>query len=88
MENQNIPIPDDINEYMRYEYKELIEEVCQDGLDYLIDKYRVKDIFREGLRDFLVTGKVFYKVYVKNGDPYVRRVDPRNVAFDMSIESD
>ena len=88
MENQNIPIPDDINEYMRYEYKELIEEVCQDGLDYLIDKYRVKDLFREGLRDFLVTGKVFYKVYVKNGDPYVRRIDPRTLIWDKTVQSD
>ena len=87
-ENDQFPIPDDIEEYMRYEYKELVEEVCQDGLDYLIDKYRVKDIFRDGLRDFLVTGKVFYKVYVKNGDPFVRRVDPRTLIWDKTVQSD
>ena len=33
---------------------------------------------------FLVTGKVFYKVYVKNGDPYVRRIDPRTLIWDKS----
>tara|TARA_R110000796_G_scaffold53618_2_gene125796 strand:- start:1122 stop:3383 length:2262 start_codon:yes stop_codon:yes gene_type:complete len=87
-ENDNFPIPDDIDEFMRYEYKELIEEVCQDGLDYLIEKYRMKDMFRDGLRDFLVTGKVFYKVYVKNGDPYVRRIDPRTLIWDKTVQTD
>tara|TARA_R110002012_G_scaffold70268_1_gene181149 strand:+ start:4779 stop:7013 length:2235 start_codon:yes stop_codon:yes gene_type:complete len=87
-ENGEFPVPEDIDEFMRYEYKELIEEVCQDGLDYLVQKYRLKDIFRSGFRDFLVTGKCFYKVYVKNGDPFVRRIDPRSVIWDSSIQSD
>tara|TARA_R110000787_G_scaffold205068_1_gene315556 strand:+ start:3059 stop:5323 length:2265 start_codon:yes stop_codon:yes gene_type:complete len=87
-ENDKFPIPDDIDEYMRYEYKELIEEVCQDGLDYLIDRHRLKDTFRDGLRDFLVTGKVFYKVYIKNGDPFTRRVDPRTLIWDKTVQSD
>ena len=87
-ENEGFPIPEDIDTFMRYEYKELIEEVCQDGLDYLVNKYRLKDVFRDGFRDFLVTGKEFFKVYVKNGDPFVRRVDPRSCIWDMSIQND
>tara|TARA_R100001377_G_scaffold78892_1_gene56818 strand:- start:1594 stop:3846 length:2253 start_codon:yes stop_codon:yes gene_type:complete len=87
-ENEGFPIPEDIDTFMRYEYKELIEEVCQDGLDYLVNKYRLKDAFRDGFRDFLVTGKEFYKVYVKNGDPFARRVDPRALIWDMSIQND
>ena len=87
-ENEGFPIPEDIDTFMRYEYKELIEEVCQDGLDYLVNKYRLKDAFRDGFRDFLVTGKEFYKVYIKNGDPFVRRVDPRACIWDMSIQND
>lgn len=45
-------------------------------------------MFREGMRDLLVTAKEFYKIYVKDGDPYVRRVDPRTFVFDKSIDSD
>ena len=45
-------------------------------------------MFRNGFRDLLVTGKVFYKTEVVNGDPTVRKIDPRNIAFDVSIESD
>lgn len=88
MDNKDFPIPDDIDRFMRYEYKEVIEESIKDGLDYLAEKYQMKKVFHEGFRDLLVTGKEFYKVYIKNGDPYVRRVDPRTFVYDKSIESD
>tara|TARA_R100000655_G_scaffold65734_1_gene104166 strand:+ start:877 stop:3153 length:2277 start_codon:yes stop_codon:yes gene_type:complete len=81
-------IPDNIEEFMRYTYKEAVEETVEDGLNYLKETYRWKDLFKNGFRDFLVTGKVFYKVEALNGDPIIRRVDPRNIAFDMSIEND
>ena len=81
-------IPDDIETFMRYTYKEAIEETVEDGLNYLKERYSWKDLFRHGFRDLLVTGKVFYKTEVVNGDPVIRRVDPRNIAFDSSIESD
>jgi|TARA_R100000084_G_scaffold109138_1_gene74190 hypothetical protein len=81
-------IPDNIEEFMRYTYKEAVEEAVEDGLHYLKERYSWKDLFRGGFRDFLVTGKVFYKVDILNGDPQIRRIDPRNIAFDMSIESD
>jgi len=81
-------IPDNIEEFMRYTYKEAIEETVEDGLNYLKERHRWKDLFRNGFRDLLVTGKVFYKTEVVNGDPTIRKVDPRNIAFDVSIESD
>ena len=88
MDNKEFPIPDDIDEFMRYEYKEVIEETVNDGLEYLTRKYRLKDVFKDSFRDLLVTGKEFYKVYIKDGDPYVRRIDPRSFVYDKSIESD
>jgi hypothetical protein len=88
LDNQEMPIPDDIELYMKYTYKEMIEEVAEDGLEYLIENYNWKDVFKNGFRDFLVTGKVFYKVDILNGDPHIRRVDPRNIAYDASGEND
>ena len=88
MDNKDFPIPDDIDHFMRFEYKEVIEESIRDGIDYLAEKYKMKKVFHEGMRDLLVTGKEFYKIYVKNGDPYFRRVDPRTFVFDKSIDSD
>lgn len=88
LDNQDMPIPDDIDLFMKYTYKEMIEEVAESGLEYLIEKYNWKDLFKTGFRDLLVTGKVFYKVDILNGDPHVRRVDPRNIAYDTNSETD
>jgi len=87
-EGQGIPVPEDIETYMKYNYREMIEETAQDGLEYISNRYNLKDVFKEGFRDLLVTSKEFHKVSIQNGDPYVRRVDPRNVIFDSSAHSD
>jgi tRNA(Phe) wybutosine-synthesizing methylase Tyw3 len=84
----NVPMPDDVEQYMMYTFKEAIEEVVEDGLDYIINKYNLKDLFKTGFRDLLVTSKEFYKVYIKNGDPFIRRIDPRNMIYDTTSESD
>ena len=87
-EGQGMPIPEDIETYMKYNYREMIEETAQDGLEYIANRYNLKDVFKEGFRDLLVTGKEFYKINIQNGDPYARRVDPRNIVFDDSFHSD
>ena len=87
-EGDGMPIPEDIETYMKYNYREMIEETAQDGLEYISNRYNLKDIFKEGFRDLLVTAKEFYKVNIQNGDPYVRRIDPRNLVFDDSFHSD
>ena len=87
-EGQGMPVPEDIETYMKYNYREMIEETAQDGLEYISNRYNLKDVFKEGFRDLLVTGKEFYKIGVTNGDPVARRVDPRNIVFDDSLHSD
>ncbi len=88
MEGQELSIPEDIDTYMRYNYREMVEEVAQDGLEYIINSYGLKEEFKNGFRDLLVTGKEFYKVYVSDGDPRVRRVDPRSIIYDVGLHSD
>ena len=87
-EGQGFPVPEDIETYMKYNYREMIEETAQDGLEYIANRYNLKDVFKEGFRDLLVTSKEFYRVSIQNGDPYVRRVDPRNIIYDNSAHSD
>ena len=81
-------VPEDIDLYMRYNYREMVEETAQDGLEYLMQRYNYKDLFKEGFRDMLVTGKEFFKIYDHNGDPFVRRVDPRNIVYEINASSD
>jgi len=87
-EGQEIPIPDDIDTFMRYNYRESIEEAVQDGLEFLTNKYKIKNKFKEGFRDLLITGKECYRVEIKDGDPQVRRVDPRSLCYDLTSETD
>jgi hypothetical protein len=87
-EGEGMPVPEDIETYMKYNYREMIEETAQDGLEYVANRYNLKDVFKEGFRDLLVTSKEFYKTSIQNGDPYVRRIDPRNIIFDSSSHSD
>ena len=86
--DSGLPIPEDIETYMKYNYREMVEETAQDGLEYVTNRYNLKDVYKEGFRDLLVTGKSFYKVDIQNGDPFVRRVDPRTIVYDDSIHSD
>jgi hypothetical protein len=59
LDGQEFPIPEDIDLYMRYNYREMVEEVAQDGLEYIVHSQRLKDIFKNGFRDLLVTSKEF-----------------------------
>ena len=34
-EGQGMPVPEDIETYMKYNYREMIEETAQDGLEYI-----------------------------------------------------
>jgi len=88
MDGDSIPLPEDIDLYMRYNYKEMVEETAQDGLEYLVNRYNYKDLFKEGFRDLLVTGKEFYKVDIIDRDPQVRRIDPRAIVYDIGMNSD
>ena len=87
-EGQDIPLPDDIDTFMRYNYRESIEEAVQDGLEFLTNRYKIKNKFKEGFRDLLITGKECYRVEIKDGDPQVRRVDPRSLCYDLTSETD
>ena len=87
-QGDGMPVPEDIDTYMKYNYREMVEETAQDGLEYIVNRYNLKDIFREGFRDLLITSKEFYKTGITNGDPHARRVDPRSIIYDTSIHSD
>ena len=88
MEGDQMDIPEDIDKYMRYNYKEAIEEAAQDRLEYLIQEQGLKEIYKNGFRDLLITGKEFCKCEIVNGNPLTRRVDPRSIVYDVNDESE
>ena len=40
-EGQGIPVPEDIETYMKYNYREMIEETAQDGLEYINKRNKI-----------------------------------------------
>ena len=81
-------IPDDIDAFMQMNFREQVEEIVENGLHYLVQRYHLKHVFKTGYYDLCITGKEFYHVSIKQGDPFVRRVDPRALIYDVDNESE
>lgn len=87
-ENPDLPIVEDIDLYMKMTYKEAIENSLQVGINYLLYSKKLIEQFKLGLVDSLITFKAFFKVYILDGDPVWRRIDPRTCYYDMPFESE
>ena len=74
---------DTIEKYMKYDYRDMVEEIMDRGMEYLIQKYSIKDIFISGFEDKLVTDKEIYFVDYsgKDEDPTFRKVDIINLYY-------
>lgn len=81
---QQQEIPEDIDKYLQYSYKELGEANGQKALDYLYKKLRIKPLFTVGWKDLLIAGKEIYKVGILSGEPNIRSVNPLYFDYDHS----
>lgn len=80
---------DNLEKYMKYDYKDMIETIMDKGMRYLIEKYSIKDIFTSGFEDKMVTDKEIYFVDW-NGmdeDPEFRKVDILNFYYSGDDET-
>jgi hypothetical protein len=87
-EDMGLEIPDDIDKFLKLNGRETVEQMVFIGLQHLIQKYSLQHIFKQGLYDIAITSKEFYNCSVKQGDPYVRRVDPRSLIYDISSDTE
>ena len=76
-------IPEDVEQFMKMNYRTNVEKQVTVGLKYLIDRWDLKSTFKRGFYDLQITNKEFYRVYVKNRTPYVERIDPRQMVYDQ-----
>ena len=60
-------------------FLEEFEIGVQNAYEYLSQRYDFSDKFLKGFANGLVMGSEFYRVYIRNGDPYMRVVDKRNL---------
>ena len=80
----------EIEKYYDYEYKDLLEEMMEGGLDYLIQKYDLRTVVSNAFTDLLVTDKPYFCIdFAKNGkDPSMRRVSPLNLYYSNDDDVD
>lgn len=81
-------VPKDVEEYSNYKFRDAVEVMIHHGLSHLIEKYKLPHVFKKGFYDLAICNKAFYKVYIKDGDPFVKRVDPRNMIWDKDSDEE
>jgi len=87
-EDVGLEIPEDVKAFQEYKFRDAIEDQVHVGIDYLIQKYNIKEIFKRGFYDMGITSKEFYRTIIKNGDPYPERLDPRTVIYDPDSDKE
>ena len=81
-------VPPDIERYKKLKFRNAIEEMVHVGLRFCIERWGLKQVFKRGFYDLSITGKEFYRTYIKDGDPYVERIDPRSMIYDLDTDKE
>jgi len=87
-ENVGQEVPEDVARYQKLKFRNAIEEMVHVGLTFCIQRWDMKQTFKRGFYDLAITGKEFYKTYIKNGDPYAERLDPRIMIYDLDLDKE
>ena len=81
---QDVQTPEQIQEYMRYSYSDVVERTAHYALKYLKEKLNLSNEFLKGWKDGLIAGKEIYYVGIDGNDPFMERVNPIGFYFDKS----
>ncbi len=81
-------IPEDVEAYTKMKFRDNVEEMVYTGLSYCSQKWGLDQVFKRGFYDLGITGKEFYRVIIKNGDPYAERIDPRSMIYDPDYDKE
>ena len=81
-------VPPDVERYKKLKFRNAIEEMVHVGLTFCIARWDLKQTFKRGFYDLAISGKEFYTVYIKDGDPYAERLDPRSMIFDLDLDKE
>lgn len=73
--------PEYINEYMSKEYKGASTIQGQKILKYLVKELKLKFLFNEGFKNFIITGAPIFYGTIINDKPHVELVDAKNFTY-------
>lgn len=72
----------EIDYYMNYKYVDIKEMNAYNALEYLKKELNTKHHFYLGFKDRLICDEEIYYTGVKNGEPYLERVNPLEFDYD------
>ena len=78
--------PEAIQKYLTKDYKDIAERTAYHTLQYLKRKLNLPHEFYKGWKDALIGGEEIYYVGIRNGQPYVERVNPMYFDYEKSVD--
>lgn len=78
--------PEAIQKYLTKDYKDIAERTAYHALQYLKRKLNLPHEFYKGWKDALIGGEEIYYVGIRNGQPYVERVNPMYFDYEKSVD--
>ena len=86
IQSGEIMTPQQISKYATKDYKDIAESTAYKSLKYLRSKLNLTNEFYKGWKDALIGGEEYYYVGIKNGQPYVERVNPMYFDYEKSVD--
>lgn len=77
-----IQTPEQIQEYLTKEYKDVAEVTAYHTINYLKHSLNIDHEFVKTWKDGLIAGEEVIYVGIRNGEPCLNRVNPKNFWFD------
>jgi len=79
--NNPQPPPEEVLKAAQMSAKDMRELTAEKFLSYYKKKFRLKDVFATGWKDWLIAGEEFYRVEEVAGEVSVKRVNPLQLFF-------
>lgn len=86
--NNPPPPPEEVLKAAQMSAKDMREVTAEKFLTYYKKKFRLKDVFATGWKDWLIAGEEFYRVEEVAGEVSVKRVNPLQLFFKIGENND
>jgi len=86
--NPDLPTPDDIDKYMKMNHREVVEDIIDGTIEYVLVVKEKREQIDYAFLNFLITDKAFFKIEEEDGDPSFRQIDPRRFFSDLPFGTD
>jgi len=85
--SQEILPPEDVQKYIKYNYRERREILSENILNYLTKKLHIKDKKSDGFKHGLIAGEEIVYVGTTNGEPSIEIINPLGIFYHKSPET-